>query len=150
MKFRPTWSSFFGSLAISLSPAFTAGLVVFFLWDNAKTIVLIVSALMMIFSLILLLQDILVHLRSVYVDDNFIAVVGPLLRANIRWSELREMVLKERRNVMTRTDRLLVLYGPSCQVTYNTSTLSQNDERRLLEFIRSKGLLVVEQSKPSV
>jgi hypothetical protein len=150
MKFKPTWSSFFGSVAFALSPAATAGVVTFFLWENTRTPVLIAGALMIIFSLLLLLQAILVHLKCVYVDEQFIAVAGPLIRTQIRWSEVMEGVLKERHNAMTRTDRLLILRGPSCLVTYNTSTLSQRDERRLLEFVRSKCPMVVEQSKPSI
>ncbi len=111
---------------------------------------LIAGILVGLFSVFLLVQDVLVHLHCVYADDDSIAVVGPLARMEIRWSEVTERILKERRNTITITDHLLILRGRSDQVIYNTSTLSRNDEKRLLELVRSNGPLLIEQSKPSI
>jgi hypothetical protein len=59
-------------------------------------------------------------------------------------------VLKERENAITRTDRLLILRDETQRVAFNTSTLSEANEARLLDFVRQRVNLVVEASKPSV
>jgi hypothetical protein len=150
MRLKPTWRSFFASAAISLSPVAIATVVVYFTWEIARTPMLVASVLMAIVSLYLLVQDVLVHRTWAYADEEIFAVIGPLGGSRIRWSDVVETILKERQNLMTRTDHLLILRGPGGVVSYNTSTLSERDERLLLELVRSKGPLIVEQSKPCI
>ena len=87
-------------------------------------------------SLYLLVQATFVHMQRAYIDEQSIAVVGPLGREQIRWFDVRSAVLKERENVMTRTDQLFVLRGPTSLVLFNTSTLSASDEVQVLDLVR--------------
>lgn len=122
----------------------------FFIWEEAGALMLIVGTLMGLLSLILLVQDVFVHLQRVYVDERCLTLVSPLGRQLIAWSDLTGAVLKERNNAMTRTDRLLLLQGQTSRVLFCPSTLSEIDEQRLLRFVRSKTVVVVEQSKPAI
>ena len=150
MLYKPTMSSFLGSAAFSLIPAATAGTVTFFMWEKASALLLAAGVLMGILSLILLLQDVMVHLRRLHVDELSVSVVGPLLRERIKWTEVAGAVLKERKNAMTRTDHLLIIRSAPKLLSFNTSTLSQNDEENLLAFVRSKVPVVVEGDKPAL
>jgi Bacterial PH domain len=150
LRFRPSLASFLGTAAYSLTPAATAGLGTFLLWEKRGTGLLVAGGLMAALSLFLLLQDALVHLIRVEVDETSISLVGPFGRSRLRWSEVAGAVLKERENAITRTDRLLILRSKTDRIAFNASTLSQVDEARLLDFVRQRINLVVERSKPSI
>ena len=150
MRYKPTWSSFLGSAVFALSPAIVASVMTFFLWENVGVLMLIGDSVMAILSLFMLIQATFVHLQRVYVDEEMISVVSPLLRIQIEWSEVIAAILRERENVMTRTDHLLILRTRVRQILFNTSTLSNRDEEHLLDFVRRKVTLVVKKDKPSV
>jgi hypothetical protein len=152
MHYKPTLSSFLASLAYDLSPVILAGVVSFFMWENINIFMLTASILMGILSLYCLLQTIIAHRQMIYVDEQMIAISGYFgLNRYIHWSQVRGAVLKERENLMSRTDHLLVLHGSNSQVLYlNTSTLSEKDEEELLAFVRRKITLIVERSKPTI
>jgi 4-hydroxy-3-methylbut-2-enyl diphosphate reductase IspH len=94
--------------------------------------------------------SITVHLQRVEVDDYHIALVGPFNHGEIRWSEAMGAVLKERENIMTRTDRLLIVRGLNELLFINISTFSEKDEEKLLDVVRRRMPVVVERSKPSI
>lgn len=150
LRFRPTFVSFLSAAAYSSTPAATAGLCTFLLWEKRGIGLLVAGALMATLSLVLLLLDAMIHLVQVKVDEVAISLAGPFGRKCLPWAKVQSAVLKERENTISRTDRLLVLRGASQRVEFNVSTLSVTDEARLLDFVRQKVPLMVEASKPSV
>lgn len=150
LRFRPTVASFLSAAVYSLTPAAIAGLGTFLLREKRGAGLLVAGTLMVALSLVLLLQDALVHLIRVEVDEAAISLIGPSGRSHLPWPEVVGAVLKERENVITRTDHLLILRSKTQGVAFNTSTLSESNEALLLDFVRQRVNLVVEASKPSL
>lgn len=151
MEYRPSAASFLGCLVYSLSPAGTAAAVLYFTGPNAGRWIWIPSALMGVFSALLVLQDIVVHLSRLHLDHVGIAVRGPLHAGSLAWSDVRQATLRERVNSVSRTDRLLVLEGSNGRmVNYPISVLSRPSEQKVLEALRSRTVLLTKQDQPSI
>ena len=150
MEYRPTFSSFAGSTLYGLSPAILAAIVIYFWGDSLRLIMWVLSGFMVLLSLFFFLQSIFVYLQKVYLDDYSISVSGPLMKISIRWEDIVSAVLRERENAMSRTDHLLVLKSAGNMLTYNTSTLSDEDDRKVLEIVGKKTNLVVQKDKPTI
>src|SRR5436190_24371911 len=105
MEYRPTLQSFLSSLVIALSPAATAGVVVYLRWPATGRFELALAGLGVLISLSLVVQSVVVHLTRLHVTDEAIWLTGPLTgHASLRWSCVRQATLRERKNAVTRTD----------------------------------------------
>ena len=77
-------------------------------------------------------------------------VSGPLIKVSIKWEDIVSAVLRERENAMSRTDHLLVIKSTDKMLSYNTSTLSDEDDRKVIEIVGKKTNLVVQKDKPTI
>jgi hypothetical protein len=151
VRYHPTFRSFLSSISVSLSPAASAGFVVYVQWPEVGRILLFVSGLMGLFSVSLLLQDILVHLGTICVDDRGISLNGPLyVSPHVPWSNVRQATLRERRNALTRTDHLLIVEAAERSIVYPISVLSQSHEAQLLDVVRRHVPLVTHVDRATV
>ena len=150
MIYKPSFASFLVSSLYGFTPAILAGVCTYFLADSTRLIMWIASGFMYVLSLFLFLQTVFVHLKKLYLDDNAIGVYGPFLRIAVRWQDVVSAVLRERENLMSRTDRLLVIKSGNHTVSYNFSTLSRKDENEVLELVKTKTHLVVKKNKSTI
>ncbi|MBI5222839.1 hypothetical protein HY990_00290 [Candidatus Micrarchaeota archaeon] len=150
MEYRPTFASFIGSSLYGFSPAITVATAMYFLLEPARWIMWVASGAMLILSLHLTVQTICVHLQKLYVDDYCIRVSGPMLKAVIQWKDVVSAVLRERENLMSRTDHLLIIKSVNHMLSYNTSVLSKEDEKEVLEMVTKMTRLVIQRDKPSI
>ncbi len=149
--FKPAWRSFFSSLGWSLSMAGVAGAMLYFgpsRWQ-LSLVILIFSGLMGLFSVVSVLQDIFVHLQKIILLPEGIAVQGILGRPHgVGWSNVKEASLRERHNMVSATDKLIVIItdrGP--EVAYPVSILSQADQNEVLMAVRNAVPTVVRFDK---
>jgi len=150
MEYRPSLASFAGSVLYGFTPVITAGIVMYFLWDSTRWIVWVASGFMLILSLYLTVQTICVHLQKLYLDDYGIGVSGPTIEVAMRWQDVISAVLRERNNLMSRTDHLLILESVNQVLSYNTSTLTKKDESEVLELVKKKTHLIIKKDKPTI
>jgi predicted Na+-dependent transporter len=150
MEYKPTFTSFMSSLLYDLSPAIIAAIVMYFIADSARWIMWVASWIMVAFSLYLLLQTTFVHMRRLYLDEECFRVSSPLSTVEIRWSDVFSAVLRERENVISRTDHFLILQSSRHVIGFNTSTLSKEDEKTVLEVVSRKTPFVIQMDKPAI
>lgn len=150
MEYRTSFRSFLGSLVYDLSPAAIAALVMYFVGGSAPYLLWVASGLMLLFSLLLVLQSLVVFRNRLYLDEVGIAVAGLLSRRAMRWSEVTGATLRERKNAVSRTDRLLVLESRDRMLSYVTSTLSPPEEEAVLAEVGRRTRVVVYQDKPTI
>ena len=139
-SFKPTLRSFIRSLIWDISPIVTASLVTYFMHDKAESIVIIIiDVIAVLFSLYLILQTIIVHLQKITLLNEGIFISGLGKPFGLRWSDIENATLRERHNLISGTDRLLILYSKTgIRWAYNTSTLSKRDENILLSEVRKR------------
>lgn len=137
--FKPTLRSFIRSLIWDISPAVTALVVTYFTYEKAGLIIIILGVLMGLFSLYLILQTIIVHLQKITLLDEGIFISGLGRPFGLRWSDIEKGTIRERHNIISGTDRLLILYSKNGHIlSYNTSTLSKHDENIVLSEVRKR------------
>lgn len=73
-----------------------------------------------------------------------------MLKVAIRWQDIISRELRERKNLMSRTDRLLVIKAADHVLLFNTSTLSKKDEDDVLKTVAGKGPLLIKKDKPTI
>jgi hypothetical protein len=100
--------------------------------------------------LFLVIQAAMVHRQHLWIDSTGIAVQGPLAPSALLWAEVARAVLRERINVCSRTDRLLVIEGAGRMVVFNVSTLSPHDEQEVIATVREHTRLAVQRDKASL
>lgn len=150
MDFKPSFASFIRSVLYSLSPAITAAIMMYFLADSARFIVKILSGLMFLFSLYLLIQDFFVHLQRLYLDETRIRSKSLLTSITINWPDVVHAELRERENAISGTDHLLIIKSGYHQLVFNTSTLSKEHEKKVIEIVKQKCSLVIINDKPAI
>jgi hypothetical protein len=137
--FRPTLQSFLWSLAWSLTPAAVAALALLLMpaETTRKVLFIIPTALMFLFSALLLLKDIFVHQTRFILSDEGIASWSARLPYGVRWHEVEQAVIRERPNRRSGVDRLLqVRCRDGRDFAYPLSVLSKADQNRILIEIR--------------
>lgn len=137
--FKPTIRSFILSFIYDISPAVTAALVTYFTHGKAGLIIIIPSALMGLFSLYLILQTIFVHLQKITVLNEGILISGFRRPYGLRWTDVEKAEIRERHNIISGTDKLLILYSKyGHKIAYPISILSKNDQNNIDTEIRKK------------
>ena len=150
MIYKPTFKSFCGSILYNSTLLLGAAIFTYFVWERSKTTVWLVDGITVLFFIFLLLQAISVHLKKLYIDDRGIATLGPLNKTGIEWNQITSAVLRERKNAISRTDRLLIVTSMSHLLVYNTSILRPTDESEVLEMVKRRTNLVTKVDKPSI
>jgi hypothetical protein len=143
MVYKPSLKSFATSLVYDISPAGSVALVTYFVGNTAGLVFTILSGAMVLFSVVLVLNSVAVHLRKLYVNERGIAVRGMLSETAIPWASINRAVLRERKNAITRTDRLLIIESSYDLLSYVISTLSPDEEEKVLAVVRGKTQVVV-------
>jgi len=150
MEYRASTISFLRSLLLALSPILTAGIGTYFVFDCRNWFLWVVDVLMGLFSLYLLFQTLFVYSGRLYLDTNVIKAINTLASTQIAWRDITKAVLRERRNVLSHTDHLLILYSYNNVLTFNISILSDHDEKTVLDAIKAKTDLEIVQDTPSL
>jgi hypothetical protein len=150
MEFRASFISFMRSAFYSLLPTITSGTLIFFLPHPIPLLAKIAFIISLIISVFLFPQSIFVHLQKLYLDEENICVSNIFRATNIRWVNVYSAVLRERENVISRTDRLLILNSPRRNILFQTSILSTKDEELVLEMVRKKTKLVIKKDKKMI
>lgn len=151
LRFRPSFSSFVGSLAYSLSPAIVVGIVRYFKGPHLGVAIGIGSALMLLLAFFLCVQDVFVHLVQLELSSAGIRRFGgPTAAKAMLWNEVTEATLRERNNPVSRTDRFLILKSQRGMLGYPLSILSPSDESKVLEELKNRTRLVVMQDRPAI
>jgi hypothetical protein len=150
MEYKPTFKSFISSSLYGLSPAITAVIVMYFIADSAKLIMWVISGVMVIFSFFLFLQSFFGHLQKLFLDENHIYFSSPFRKVEMKWSDIVSAVLRERENAVSRTDHLLILNSSQDIIAFNTSTLSDKDEKDVLQMVNKKTNLVTQRDKSTI
>ena len=146
--YRPSFRSFLGCIAYSLSMALVAGIVLFMTRPHPGVLIWIGSILMLLFSFALCVQDVVVHLIQLEISSLGIRTFGGITPARaMLWSEITEALLRERHNPVSRTDRLIILKSHRGMMNYSLSVLSRSDEQEALEELNRRTRLVVMQDR---
>lgn len=148
--FQPARSAALRSLVIAVSPALVAAIMVALVGPHMRLFGWAASVVSAIVTVYLVIQTASVFASRIVVDERGIAMIGPLGRTAIAWAEVGQAVLRERVNALTRTDHMLVLTGGRNKLICHPSTLSRQDEDRLLTHVRSHVTLIVQRDKPSI
>jgi hypothetical protein len=90
------------------------------------------------------------NVDSQWINVNSIKVSGPILKVVVLWQDIVSAVLRERENLMSRTDHLLIIKSTNHMLTFNISTLSKKDESEVLESVKKKTHLVIKKDKPTI
>lgn len=137
--FKPTFRSFILSLLYRITPAFSAVIVTYFLYDKAKVFIIIVDVITGLFCLYMTLQTIMVHIQKITLLEEGILFSSFGRPFGFRWSDIEKADIRERRNILSGTDRLVILYTKKGdKIPINTSTLSKNNEKKVLSEIRKR------------
>jgi len=150
MEYKPTFTSFVSSLLYRLSPAIVLGIIMYFTADSARLVMWVLSAITGVYCLYLLLQTTFVHLQRLYLDEERIRVSSPLSTIEMKWTDVLSAVLRERENVISRTDHLLIIQSSRHVIGFNTSSLSKEDEKTVLEMVGRKTPFVIQKDKPTI
>ena len=150
-RFRPSLRSFLASLAFAAIPAVIAVAVHHWLGSRMRVLVWIGSAVLVLMSFLYFVQAMSVHLIRLEISPEGIRRFGgPSGEHAMRWSEITEATLRERRNPVSRTDRLLILKSRDKMLNYPLSILSRADELKALEELNRRTKLLVIQDDPAV
>lgn len=97
LRFRPSFGSFLGSLAYSLSPAIVVVIVRYFKGPHLGVAIGIGSGLMILLAFFLCLQDVFVHLVRLEISSAGIRRFGgPTPAKAMLWNEVTEATLREK------------------------------------------------------
>jgi len=122
----------------------------FFTYEEATAIHWVLAGVLALFSLWCFLPCVPVHLQKLYLGEHGIRLSGLFGVTAIPWGRVTGATLRERPNVVSRTDRLLMVTGPNGTLVFPTSTLREDEEERALEFVRRHVNLVVKKDKPTI
>ena len=154
--YKPNTSSLFGSFLWDFSPAIIAIIGYRFAHAGATAkglgwLLVVGTVAMCLFSFFLLIQTIAVHLRRVTIEEESISVTGPLGTTTVGFSSIVKAVLRERVNPVSRTDHLILIESRNgALLTFNSSTLSRDDEDDFLTELRRHVDLQIVRDKPAL
>ena len=149
-RYRPSVTSFLGSIAFALLPASLVAVVYVLRGPDFGTILWILSGLMCLYSAFLCIQAVFVHLQSLVMNDRGFGIIGSLSRSWVDWDQVNEATLRERHNPVTRTDRLIVLETRRGPIAFPLSVLDRRAEQDAIAHIRAHTKLVVVRDQPAI
>lgn len=136
---KPTIRSFIYSFLYSLSPAIGAGIMTYILYEQSKTLVIFLDAIAGLFCIYLLVQTIFVHLKKISLLEDGIIITGIVRPYGLRWTDIEKATIRERHNLLSGTDKLLVLYTKQGnKMYYPISILSKRDENEISREVRKR------------
>jgi len=146
--YRPSFRSLVASLAWAAAPLLGPIIIwVIFPAFLNNVIAWGLTGLMILYSMFLLIQALVVHCVRLTLNENGLSFG----RRTIQWSDINDAVMKERRNPVSRTDRVIMIRLHDGKVmNYNLSTLDPSDEDDAIRFIRGKIRLPVVQDRPAL
>jgi len=153
--YKPKASSLLGSLLWDFSPATLALIGYQFAHEGASIkgldwLLIVGTVVMCLWSLILLIQTMAVHLRRVTINEDCISVTGLLGTTTIVFGSIAKAVLRERVNPVSRTDHIVSIQSRTGELlTFNSSTLPRNDEDDFLKELQRHVNLDVVRDKPA-
>jgi len=137
--FRPTLWSFVHSSLYRMTPAMTGAAIVYFFYEKNGAIAVVTAVLSALFCIYLLLQTIVVHTQRIYLLDDAIVISGIGRPYGIPWSEVEKAVVRERHNLLSGTDKLLVIVSrQGAQMAYPVSILSRDAQKHVLREVRRR------------
>ncbi len=148
----PTKAKLLSSLALACLPSGTVLLVLWLTKWHVHWLLWMANAIILVLAMGMLLTTLVVFRIYLYIDEDKAAYFSPIAKDSVwlSWEQVREAVLRERKNFISGTDHLLLLYGPGDLVMYNTSNLSPKDEKYALDLVRSKVDLRIQTYSPSI
>ncbi len=153
--YKPKTSSLLASFVYDLSPAIIALIGYRFAHTGASArglgwLLVVATVGMCLLSFYLFIQTIAVHLRRVTIDEESISVTGLLGTTTVGFSSTVKAVLRERVNPVSRTDHLILIQSRTGELlTFNSSTLSRDDEDDFLNELRKCVHLEVVRDRPA-
>lgn len=151
MLYRPAFAALIEAIAIDLSPVVLAGAITYLAYGSVHSWALaIMDVSAVLVSAAGLLSTALAFRRKLYIDDTHIAVVIGRKGYYLEWASVAGAVVRERRHLLTRTDRLLIVGALQATLTYNISVLSPEDEQAVIAQVADHTKLVVEQDAPAI
>jgi hypothetical protein len=149
--FRPTLWSFVGSSLYGCTPAIAAAIATYFQYDKHPTLILIADGITILLCLFLLFQCIVVHLQRLHITDEGIIIAGCWATYGIRWDDMQKAVLRERRNILSGTDKLLVIHGQAdSKIGFPVSILSSAAQNDVMREVRRRINVSSVFDKPSI
>jgi len=152
--YKPKNSSLLTSFVWDIFPVLIALIGCHFMHEGASSnglewLLLVVTIAMCLLSVFLLIQTIAAHSQSVTLEEDRISITGFLGATAISFNSIDKAVLRERVNPVSRTDHLLIIQSRNGQfLTFNSSTLSPEDEEDFLTELRKHVDLEVVRDKP--
>jgi hypothetical protein len=151
MEFRPTITSFVASSLYRLSGVFVAAVFMYFTYEEATALHWTLVGAMALFSFLCFVPCIPVHLQKLHIDEHGLRLAGPFGVTAIPWGMVTGATLRERPNVISRTDRLLTVISLNSKLHFPISMLREDDEERVLELVRGHVKnVVVMTDKPTI
>ena len=137
--FKPTCISFILSSLYGITPAISAAVVTYFFYEKGGVLLIILDVLTGLFCLYLLLQTIIVHLQSISVLNEGIMISGMGRPYGLHWSDIDKATLRERHNILSGTDRLLILHSKQGHtIPYPISILQKTHQNLILQEVRRR------------
>ena len=137
--FRPTLTSFVLSSLYRMTPAMTAIAVTYFFYHKSGVVLIILDVLTGLFCIYLILQTIIVHLQKNSLLEDGIVISGLSRPYGLRWSDVDKAIVRERHNLLSGTDKLLVVISKrGNSIAYPVSVLSRDDQNEILREVRRK------------
>jgi hypothetical protein len=138
-RFKPTLRSFVLSSLYGFSPAIGASTVTYFQYEKHPTLTMVIDGITLLVCLLWLVQGIVVHLQQLYITDEGIVISGWAAPYGLQWSDIRRAILRERHNILSGTDKLLVIIGPGeKKLNYPVSILSTTDQTEGMQEVRRR------------
>lgn len=147
MEFKSSFKGFIGASLYRISPFISVNVIVYFIQD-VPVIMWVVYVITALYCLYQFIETVFVYLQRVRINETSIKLLNLVGEIQMRWDDIRYATLRERSHSYSRTSRLLHLVDSGEHaIGYFTSALSEEDESTLLEFIKSKVPLVIQQDR---
>lgn len=150
MFYKPTLGSMIKSTLYRFSGGIFILAYMYFYGEDIGKFIWTVSWIALIIPAFLAIESILIHTTKLYVDNSQIVSHHFLHKNKILWHHVIRAELRERENVLSGVDRLLILQSPQHLLSYPLSILKNSDQQHIIKLVREKVNLVVEKDRPTL
>jgi hypothetical protein len=134
-----------------MSPLASTAIVFYFKGHDVSVFLAILAVIAILFSAYAFYLTCGVYLQQLEVSPLGIRSFTPFgTGALMEWGKINDAALRERRNPVTRTERLLILHSPYGMMTFPLSILSPKEEQEVIEEIKQRTRLVVIEDRPLI